>query len=106
MQAVANITTGAEERCLGVYVDGAKEPILVPLLNELPRKQFRELTRALVAVNNGESNDDGEELLEDYFAGYLGREVVDGMKNSEFVALVKQWSEASQADIGVSLGES
>ena len=41
MQSVVDIKTGEDVRCLGVYIDG-DEPILVPLLTELPHKGFSE----------------------------------------------------------------
>ncbi len=105
MQSVVDIKTGEDVRCLGVYIDG-KEPVLVPLLTELPRKRFRALTKALLAINNGESDEDGDELIDEFFAEYLGREAVDGMKQSEYTALVKAWSDASQEEAGATVGES
>lgn len=105
MQSVVDIKTGEDVRCLGVYIDG-DEPILVPLLTELPRKQFRAITKAMKDINDGVSDADGEELIDEFFAEYLTREVVDGMKQSEYTALVRKWADASQDEAGASLGES
>lgn len=104
MEAVASINTGTDVRCLGVYIDDS-EPVNVPLLNELPRAQFRALTKALVGVYNGTSDEDGDELIDSFFAEHLGRETVDAMKNSDYVALVRAWSQASQDDMGATPGE-
>lgn len=105
MQSVVDIKTGEDVRCLGVYIDGG-EPVLVPLLTELPRRRFRELTKALVAIGDGSSTEDGDELVDAFFAEYLGREAVDAMKQSEYIALVRAWSEASQEETGATPGES
>lgn len=105
MQSVTSIRTGDDVRCLGVHIDGG-EVVLVPLLNELPRKRFRELTSALSSVMNGTSDEDGDEIVDTFFAEYLGREVVDAMKESEYVAMVRAWGEASQDDAGATVGES
>ena len=105
MQSVTSISTGGDVKCLGVHIDGG-EPVLVPLLTELPRKQFRELTRALKSVMDGDSDADGDEIVDAFFAEYLGRDVVDAMKNSEYLAMVKAWGEASQDDAGATVGES
>lgn len=107
MQSVANITTNSTDaRCLGVYIDGAEEPVLVPLLSELPRARFRELTKAIAALNAGDTSIDGDETIDAFFGEYLGRETVDSMRTSEYITLVRQWSEASQEDAGATLGES
>jgi hypothetical protein len=105
MQSVVEIKTGSDVRCLGVYIDG-DEPVLVPLLTELPRARFRSITKALAAINDGTSDDDADEIIDGFFAEYLGKEVVDAMKQSEYTALVKAWTEASQDEAGASVGES
>lgn len=104
MQSVVDVTTGGDVRCLGVYIDGG-EPVLVPLLTELPRARFRALTKALVGIKDGTSDEDGDELVDEFFAEYLGRDAVDAMKQSEYTALVRAWSEASQDEAGATLGE-
>lgn len=102
MQEVTTTTvvTGGATRCLGVHVDGSNDSVLVPLLTELPRKQFRDLTRA---VANG--GPEAEDVMDAFFAAYLGQETVDGMRESDYNALVKAWADASQADAGATLGE-
>ena len=102
MQSVANFNAGGDVRCIGVHIDGG-EPILVPLLTELPRARFRALTKAMAAINDG--NADGDEVVDEFFAEYLGRDVVDAMKQSEYNALIQKWGEASQEDAGATLGE-
>ena len=102
MQSVANFNAGGDVRCIGVHIDGG-EPILVPLLTELPRARFRALTKALAAINDGDA--DGDEVVDEFFAEYLGRDVVDAMKQSEYNALIQAWGEASQEDAGATLGE-
>lgn len=102
MQSVANFNAGGDVRCIGVHIDGG-EPILVPLLTELPRARFRALTKAVAAINDGDS--DGDEVVDEFFAEYLGRDVVDAMKQSEYTALIQAWGEASQEDAGATLGE-
>lgn len=102
MQSVANFNAGGDVRCIGVHIDGG-EPILVPLLTELPRARFRALTKAVAAINDGDS--DGDEVVDEFFAEYLGRDVVDAMKQSEYTALIHAWGEASQEDAGATLGE-
>jgi len=102
MQSVANFNAGGDVRCIGVHIDGG-EPILVPLLTELPRARFRALTKAMAAINDG--NADGDEVVDEFFAEYLGRDVVDAMKQSEYNALIQAWGEASQEDAGATLGE-
>ena len=102
MQSVANFDAGGDVRCIGVHIDGG-EPILVPLLTELPRARFRALTKAVAAINDGDS--DGDEVVDEFFAEYLGRDVVDAMKQSEYNALIQAWGEASQEDAGATLGE-
>lgn len=107
MQSVASIRTDAQDaRCLGVHIDGADEPILVPLLSELPRKRFRELAGALKAINDGTSDGDADDIIDEFFGEYLGREVVDAMRTSDYIAIVRQWSNVSQEDAGATLGES
>lgn len=102
MQSVANFNAGGDVRCIGVHIDGG-EPILVPLLTELPRARFRALTKAMAAINDGDA--DGDEVVDEFFAEYLGRDVVDAMKQSEYNALIQAWGEASQEDAGATLGE-
>lgn len=102
MQSVATFNAGADVRCIGVHIDGG-EPILVPLLTELPRARFRALTKAMAAINAGDA--DGDEVVDEFFAEYLGRDVVDAMKQSEYNALIQAWGEASQEDAGATLGE-
>lgn len=102
MQSVANFNAGGDVRCIGVHIDGG-EPILVPLLTELPRARFRALTKAMAAINDGDT--DGDEVVDEFFAEYLGRDVVDAMKQSEYNALIQAWGEASQEDAGATLGE-
>lgn len=102
MQSVANFDAGGDVRCIGVHIDGG-EPILVPLLTELPRARFRALTKAMAAINDGDA--DGDEVVDEFFAEYLGRDVVDAMKQSEYNALIQAWGEASQEDAGATLGE-
>lgn len=99
-QVTTTLTTGGATRCLGVHIDGADEPVLVPLLTELPRRQFRDLTRAIA-----KGGTEAEDLVEAFLAGYLGRDVVDGMRQADFNALVQAWADASQAEAGASLGE-
>lgn len=105
MISVSEIRAGEETRCLGVHIDGG-EPVLVPLLNELPRARFRKLVGAMQGIEAGTSDEDADELIDSFFAEYLGRGVVDAMKNSDYLNLVRQWSEVSQEDAGASLGES
>lgn len=102
MQSVANFNAGGDVRCIGVRIDGG-EPILVPLLTELPRARFRALTKAMATINDGDA--DGDEVVDEFFAEYLGRDVVDAMKQSEYNALIQAWGEASQEDAGATLGE-
>ena len=102
MQSVANFDAGGDVRCIGVHIDGG-EPILVPLLTELPRARFRALTKAMATINDGDA--DGDEVVDEFFAEYLGRDVVDAMKQSEYNALIQAWGEASQEDAGATLGE-
>ena len=102
MQSVATFNAGADVRCIGVHIDGG-EPILVPLLTELPRARFRALTKAMATINDGDA--DGDEVVDEFFAEYLGRDVVDAMKQSEYNALIQAWGEASQEDAGATLGE-
>ena len=104
MQSVATFNAGGDVRCIGVHIDGG-EPILVPLLTELPRARFRALTKAMTALNEGTADVDGDEVVDEFFAEYLGREVVDAMKQSEYNALIQKWGEASQEDAGATLGE-
>lgn len=104
MQQVVSVTTGTDTKCLGVHIDGG-EPVLVPLLNELPRARFRALTKALAGVADGSSDEDADELVDAFFAEHLGRDVVDAMKNSEYLALVRAWADASQDDMGATTGE-
>ena len=105
MQEVSTVTTGSDIRCLGVHIDGQDKPVLVPLLTELPRKRFRSMTKAFAAVANGSSDDDADDLVENFFKEYLGDEFVDSMNQREFVAMVKVWSEASRDEAGASVGE-
>lgn len=105
MQEVSTVTTGSDIRCLGVHIDGQEKPVLVPLLTELPRKRFREMTKAFNAVANGSSDDDADDLVESFFAEYLGQDFVDAMNQREFVAMVRTWSEASRDEAGASVGE-
>lgn len=102
MQSVATFNAGADVRCIGVHIDGG-EPILIPLLTELPRARFRALTKAMQDINAG--NADGDEVVDDFFSEYLGRDVVDAMKQSDYNALIKAWGEASQQEAGATLGE-
>lgn len=102
MQSVATFNAGGDVRCIGVHIDGG-EPILVPLLTELPRARFRALTKAMATINDGDA--DGDEVVDEFFAEYLGRDVVDAMKQSEYNALIQAWGEASQEDAGATLGE-
>lgn len=102
MQSVANFDAGGDVHCIGVRIDGG-EPILVPLLTELPRARFRALTKAMATINDGDA--DGDEVVDEFFAEYLGRDVVDAMKQSEYNALIQAWGEASQEDAGATLGE-
>ena len=103
MQEVSTVTTGSDIRCLGVHIDGQEKPVLVPLLTELPRARFRALTKAMATINDGDA--DGDEVVDEFFAEYLGRDVVDAMKQSEYNALIQAWGEASQEDAGATLGE-
>lgn len=102
MQSVATFNAGADVRCIGVHIDGG-EPILVPLLTELPRARFRALTKAMAAINAGDA--DGDEVVDEFFSEYLGRDVVDAMKQSDYNALIKAWADASQQEAGATLGE-
>ena len=102
MQSVATFNAGADVRCIGVHIDGG-EPVLVPLLTELPRARFRALTKAMAAINAGDA--DGDEVVDEFFAEYLTRDVVDAMKQSDYNALIKAWGEASQQEAGATLGE-
>lgn len=103
MNSVASIVTGSDVRCLAVHIGEGK--VLVPLLSELPRAKYRAFAKAMAGVINGTSDDDGEELVDQFFAEYLGRDVVDSMKQSDYIALVKAWGQASADDAGASLGE-
>lgn len=105
MQEVSTVTTGSDVRCLGVHIEGADEPILVPLLTELPRKRFRAITKAFAAVASNQSDDEADELVEGFFKEYLGEDIVDNMNQREFVAMVRTWSEASKDEAGASVGE-
>lgn len=105
MQEVSTVTTGSDVRCLGVHIDGQDKPVLVPLLTELPRKRFRSMTKAFAAVAAGTSDDDADDLVENFFKEYLGDDVVDSMNQREFVAMVRTWSEASRDEAGASVGE-
>lgn len=105
MQEVSTVVTGSDVRCLGVHIEGADEPILVPLLTELPRKRFRAITKAFAAVASNQSDDEADELVEGFFKEYLGDDIVDNMNQREFVAMVRTWSEASKDEAGASVGE-
>lgn len=105
MQTVLSVDASTEVRCLGVHIDGSEEPVLVPLLTELPRAQFRALTKALAGVVDGTSSADGDELVDAFFAEYLGRDVVDAMKNSDYMRIVRAWVDASQEEAGATVGE-
>lgn len=105
MQTVLSVDGSTEVRCLGIHIDGQDEPVLVPLLTELPRAQFRALTKALAGVANGTSGEDGDELVDAFFAEYLGRDTVDAMKNSDYTRIVRAWAEASQEEAGATVGE-
>lgn len=104
MQSVATFSAGADVRCIGVHIDGG-EPVLIPLLTELPRARFRALTKAMTAINYGDGAVDGDEVVDEFFAEYLGRDTVDAMKQSDYTALIQAWADASQADAGATLGE-
>lgn len=107
MQAINSIAIAADDvRCLRVDVGSADNPVYVPLLNELPRARFRALVRAFVAVNDGDESVDGDEVIDAFFAEYLGRDVVDQIGQRQYEALVKLWFEVSQEDAGVTVGES
>jgi hypothetical protein len=105
MQEVSTVTTGSDVRCLGVHIKGQDEPVLVPLLTELPRKRFRSMTKAFAAVAAGTSDEDADELVDSFFKEYLGNDFVDSMNQREFVAMVKTWMEASRDEAGASVGE-
>ena len=103
MQTVLSVDASTEVRCLGVHIDGHDEPVLVPLLTELPRAQFRALTKALAGAADGDG--DADELIDSFFADYIGRDTVDAMKNSDFTRLVRAWTDASQEEAGATVGE-
>lgn len=104
-EVTTTVTTGSATRCLGVHVNGADEAILVPLLTELPRSRYRELTRAFGAVSDGTSDADADDLVDGFFKEYLPEQVVDEMNTREYLAMVRTWTKASQDDAGASLGE-
>jgi len=104
-EAIRTVETGSATRCLGVHIAGTEEPVLVPLLTELPRRRFRELTRAFAAVAAGDADEDADELVDAFFAEYLGAEAVGAMNNREYLDMVRAWSKASEEDAGASLGE-
>jgi hypothetical protein len=104
-EVTTSVKTGSATRCLGVYVDGSDEPVLVPLLTELPRARYRELVRAFAAVADGANDTAADDLVDGFFKEYLPEGVVDAMNQREFLAMVKAWTDASQEDAGATLGE-
>jgi len=92
---VKTVTIGEDTKCLGVVVGG--DTVMVPLMTELPRRQFREVAAAF----NGE---DKEGAIDGFFRTYLG-DAVDEMKQSDFLRVVRAWQAASEEDMGATLGE-
>lgn len=87
-------TTG----CLAVTLAEDAEPVMVPLMGSLPRKRFKQMVRELA------ESEDKDEYLADYFRAYIG-DAVDEMSMVQFTQLANAWNEASEDEIGATLGE-
>lgn len=87
-------TTG----CLAVTVAEDAAPVMVPLMGSLPRKQFKRMAKELA------ESEDKDEYLAEFFRAYIG-DAVDEMSMIEFAQLANAWNEASEEEMGASLGE-